>query len=63
MSKRVYFIFSDTYFKPRKTYQYDYTAVTSSAFVGVSDSRSATKVTCTLTIEVPRRCEAVLQVN
>ncbi|XP_053394072.1 uncharacterized protein LOC123525854 [Mercenaria mercenaria] len=53
----------DALFKPRHVYTYDYTVHISSAFHGASSSMSGSKLSCTLTLGVPRRCEHVLQLS
>lgn len=51
------------FFKLNTQYQYDYSVDISSAFAGVSESKSAARIVCGLTLEVPRMCEVAMKVN
>lgn len=54
---------TEEFFKQNTQYRYDYSVDISSAFAGVSESKSAARIVCGLTLEVPRKCEVAMKVN
>uniref|UniRef100_A0A8U7MDV8 Apolipoprotein B n=1 Tax=Corvus moneduloides TaxID=1196302 RepID=A0A8U7MDV8_CORMO len=50
-----------TRFKPLRKYVYSYEAETSSGITGTSDSRSGSKITCKVELEVPQLCRFILR--
>ncbi|XP_059324975.1 LOW QUALITY PROTEIN: apolipoprotein B-100 [Ammospiza nelsoni] len=50
-----------TRFKPLRKYVYSYEAETSSGITGTADSRSGSKITCKVELEVPQLCRFVLR--
>ncbi|KAL5017048.1 hypothetical protein ScPMuIL_006637, partial [Solemya velum] len=52
----------DTWFPNGNTFMYSYTSSVSSSFMGVTDSKSGFEFGCQIEINVPKKCEAVMQV-
>ncbi|NXX74093.1 APOB protein, partial [Urocolius indicus] len=50
-----------TRFKPLRKYVYSYEAETSSGITGTADSRSGSKITCKVELEVPQLCQFILR--
>uniref|UniRef100_A0A8C9NJL4 Apolipoprotein B n=1 Tax=Serinus canaria TaxID=9135 RepID=A0A8C9NJL4_SERCA len=50
-----------TRFKPLRKYVYSYEAETSSGVTGTADSRSGSKITCKVELEVPQLCRFILR--
>ncbi|KAF4801137.1 Apolipoprotein B-100 [Turdus rufiventris] len=50
-----------TRFKPLRKYVYSYEAETSSGVTGTTDSRSGSKITCKVELEVPQLCRFTLR--
>ena len=55
--------FSETLLKNKHEYTYRYTITTSSSVTGASKSASGSKIACTVTVSVPRKCELMFQVS
>ncbi|XP_050172384.1 apolipoprotein B-100 [Myiozetetes cayanensis] len=50
-----------TRFKPLRKYVYSYEAETSNGVTGTADSRSGSKITCKVELEVPQLCHFILR--
>uniref|UniRef100_A0A674GQ32 Apolipoprotein B n=1 Tax=Taeniopygia guttata TaxID=59729 RepID=A0A674GQ32_TAEGU len=50
-----------TRFKPLRKYVYSYEAETSSGVTGTADSRSGSKITCKVELEIPQLCRFILR--
>ncbi|XP_027497010.1 apolipoprotein B-100 [Corapipo altera] len=50
-----------TRFKPLRKYVYSYEAETSNGITGTADSRSGSKITCKVELEVPQLCRFILR--
>ncbi|XP_039916301.1 apolipoprotein B-100 [Hirundo rustica] len=50
-----------TRFKPLRKYVYSYEAETSSGITGTADSRSGSKISCKVELEVPQLCRFILR--
>ncbi|NXI93480.1 APOB protein, partial [Psophia crepitans] len=50
-----------TRFKPLRKYIYSYEAETSNGITGTADSRSGSKITCKVELEVPQLCHFILR--
>ncbi|XP_056017955.1 uncharacterized protein LOC125660671 isoform X3 [Ostrea edulis] len=53
---------SHTWLHHGKTYTYSFTALSESAFIGASESKTGFKYTCNFRVNVPRKCEGILEV-
>lgn len=53
----------ETLLRAKHVYTYQYTITTSSSFVGATEAMSGSKITCKVTVSVPRKCELILQLS
>uniref|UniRef100_A0A803VMM6 Apolipoprotein B n=1 Tax=Ficedula albicollis TaxID=59894 RepID=A0A803VMM6_FICAL len=61
LSSPLSIIYDVTRFKPLRKYVYSYEAETSSGVPGTTDSRSGSKITCKVELEVPQLCRFTLR--